>query len=240
MQAHEVGRAGAEDTRDRLVTAAARLFAERGVDGVSLREIHREAGARNAVAVQYHFGDREGLVRAVLARHSPEVESRRHALLDEYEADPAGGVRSLAACLVRPLAAKLADGGGRDFLRIHGELLNRPVPPGAPTKTRGDSISRWRSLVAPHLEADATRLHRRFTVMRFAGAELARRAASGPHTDDRLFVSHLIDLVEALLVAPTSGETRRLADARDASRRGGRATPGRPAAGATTDRPAGR
>lgn len=210
-----------EQTRDRLLTAAERLFARHGVAGASLREINRLAGAKSPVAVQYHFGDRDGLVRAVLAKHWPAVDARRHALLDEHESDPSKGVRSLASCLVRPLAAKLADDdGGREYLRIYAELINRPrdEEPEAPTPT-ADSVQRWRALVAPHLEDDATRLHRRFTVMRFAASELGRRAVDAPHKDDRLFVSHLIDLVEALLVAATSEETRRLADERDLARR---------------------
>jgi AcrR family transcriptional regulator len=223
MRAHDDVEQPLGDTRERLIRAAEKLFALHGVAGVSLREITRESGAKNAVAVQYHFGDRDGLLRAVLQKHWPDVEARRHALLDEFEADPSGGVRFLAACLVRPLAAKLADDdGGREYLQIHAELLNMPRAAdddGAVVDPKRDSIQRWRALVAPYLEEDATRLHRRFTVMRFSAAELARRASTGRHTDDRLFVSHLIDLCEALLVAPTSAETRRLADARDESRR---------------------
>jgi hypothetical protein len=65
-------------------------------------------------------------------------------------------------------------------------------------------------LIARLLDNDATRLHRRFVAMRFAAVELARRARSAPHTDDRLFVSHLVDLVAGLLAAPLSDETRRL------------------------------
>lgn len=206
---------------DRLLAAAEHLLARHGVEGASLREITRLAGAKSPVAVQYHFGDRAGLVRAVLRKHRTDVEARRHALLDEHEADPSKGVRFLAACLVRPWAAKLADDdGGRDYLRIHAELLNLPRDgsPDAPVNA-SESVQRWRDLVEPYLEADATRLHRRFTVMRFAAAELGRRATEEPHADDRLFVSHLVDLVEALLVAATSNETRRLADERDAARR---------------------
>ena len=54
------------ETRARLLSAAERLFAERGIDAVSLREITRESGARNAIAAQYHFADRAGLVQAIL------------------------------------------------------------------------------------------------------------------------------------------------------------------------------
>jgi AcrR family transcriptional regulator len=211
-------------TRARLLGAAELLFAERGVDGVSLREINRAAGAKNAVAVQYHFGDRDGVVRAVNAKHWPEIDARRHAMLDEYEAQPAAGLRALAAALVRPLASKLADpDGGPAYLQIHAELINLPRTgengDDERIGARRDSIQRWRELVGPYLSEDAVRLHRRFTVIRLAAAELGRRASSGPHADDRLFVSHLIDIVAALLVAPSSDETLRLADAKDSSRR---------------------
>src|SRR5690348_15673441 len=96
----------AETTVRRLVDAAERLFAERGIDAVSLREINAAAGQRNSTALQYHFGDRAGLLKAVLAKHRPEIEARRHQLLDEYEArgplPQADALRSLAAALVRP------------------------------------------------------------------------------------------------------------------------------------------
>lgn len=222
VQAHRVEPVE-DSTRARLIGAAERLFAARGVDGVSLREINRAAGAKNTVAVQYHFGDRDGVVRAVLAKHWPEVNARRHAMLDEHAASPDGGLRALAAALVRPLAAKLTDGdGGPEYLQVYAELINVPrtgEPDDDAVADRTDSVQRWRELVEPFLSKDAVRLHRRFTVIRLAAAELGRRAASGPHADDRLFVSHLIDVVTGLLVTPSSDETLRLADARDSSRR---------------------
>ncbi|WP_026402119.1 TetR/AcrR family transcriptional regulator [Actinomadura rifamycini] len=212
------------DTRERLLDAAERLYAERGVDAVSLREIVQAAGVRNATAVQYHFGDRAGMVRAVFARHAPEVEARRHALLDACEAagggDPEAAVRALAAALVRPLTARLADPSGRAFLQVWADVLNRPDPivPVAVLDDPADSLCRWRALVEPLLEEDAARLHRRFTAVRYAAIEVARRARSGPRTDDRLFTSYLIDVVAAILGAPVSPETRRLAAERDAAR----------------------
>ena len=199
------------DTRERLLDAAEALYAARGVDGVSLREIVQEAGARNATAVQYHFGDRAGIVREILARHAPEVEARRHALLDAYE-DGEQGVRPLAAALVRPMAARLADESGRAYLQIWADVVNRPDPlvPLAVLDDPKDSLCRWRILVEPLLEEDAARLHRRFTAILYASIELARR--------DRLFTSYLIDVVTAILGAPVSPETRRLAAERDAAR----------------------
>ncbi|MEU8804113.1 MULTISPECIES: helix-turn-helix domain-containing protein [unclassified Spirillospora] len=208
------------DTRERLLDAAESLYAARGVDAVSLREIIQEAGARNATAVQYHFGDRAGIVRAILARHAAEVEARRHALLDVCE-DGEQGVRPLAAALVRPMAARLSDASGRAYLQIWADVVNRPNPlvPMAVLDDPADSLCRWRTLVEPLLEEDAARLHRRFTAILYASIELARRARSGPHADDRLFTSYLIDVVTAILGAPVSPETRRLAAERDAARR---------------------
>src|SRR5262249_20827586 len=52
-------------TRKRLLTAAERLFSDRGFKDVTVREICHAAGA-NVAAVNYHFGDKLGLYRAVL------------------------------------------------------------------------------------------------------------------------------------------------------------------------------
>jgi AcrR family transcriptional regulator len=210
-----------EDTRARLISAAEELFAAEGVDGVSLREIVRASGARNTTALHYHFGDRDGLIRAVLAKHAPDVEARRHAHLDAYEAEGRTAVRQLAGALVRPLAAKLDDpDGGPAYLQILAELMNRARPwvGSAALEDPANSMYRWRAMLAPLLDEEATRLHRRFVAFRFTLVELARRARSGPHTDDRLFTSHLIDLVAAVLVATPAAETLRLAAERDAAR----------------------
>jgi AcrR family transcriptional regulator len=211
-------------TADRLISAAEALFATHGIDGVSLREINRVAGAKNASALQYHFRDRDGLLRALMAKHGRDVEARRHAVLDAYEADGRDDLRALAGALVRPLAAKLADhDGGPAYLRILADLVNRPraVIDPAHLDDPASSIYRWRQHVGRLLDEDAARLHRRFAAIRFASVELARRAHSGPHTDDGLFTSDLVDLVTGVLSAPVSDETRRL-DARRPRSRAGR------------------
>lgn len=194
------------DTRDRIVQAAERLFAQRGIDGVSLREIARESGAKNNVAAQYHFGDRVGVVRAILDKHRPEIEARRHALLDAYGGrDP--DVRYLAEALVRPLAAKLADpNGGPEFLQVYADLLNRPEPS---VDTRDPSLERWHEAVGRLIDDEARALHRRYSALLFAAVELSRRARSGVQGNGPLSVSSLVDVVAAILEAPVSDETRR-------------------------------
>lgn len=53
------------ETRERLLAVAKQLFADRGFKDVTVREICRDASA-NVAAVNYHFGDKLGLYRAVL------------------------------------------------------------------------------------------------------------------------------------------------------------------------------
>lgn len=203
-------------TRDRIVNAAEQLFADRGIGGVSLREINRAAGAKSAVAVQYHFDDRSGVLRAILDKHRPDVDTARHAVLDHIDAAGSPGLRELVGALVRPLAAKLADpDGGPQYLQINAELTNKPRPQADPAVgDPADSMQRWRAAVEPLLDPAAVTLHRRFAAIRFSAVELGRRAATAPHTDDRLFTEQLVDLTCGLLAAPLSDETRRLAEAR--------------------------
>ncbi len=72
-------------TRARIVSAAERLFAERGIDATTLAQVNKAANQRNRSAVQYHFGNKEGVIHAILDKHTPGIESRRHAMLDEIE-----------------------------------------------------------------------------------------------------------------------------------------------------------
>jgi AcrR family transcriptional regulator len=214
-------------TRQRILRAAEELFALRGIDGVSLREINRAAGGANAGAVQYYFGDREGLVVAVLSRHRADEAQARHALLDAYELAGRPHLRGLADALVRPVAAKLSDpDGGRHFLQIAAEYyVHARYAQVWPPRIVDDSVPRWHALL--NAVADTTpgavafrtpspealdlaqgALHARFPAVRFTLVELARRAASPPRPDDDVFVSYLVDLVTSLLATQPSAETR--------------------------------
>jgi AcrR family transcriptional regulator len=70
-----------DDTPARLIAAAERLFAEGGEEATSLRAVTRQA-LSSAAAVHYHFGGRDGLLRAVLDRHLAARQKRRFKLLD--------------------------------------------------------------------------------------------------------------------------------------------------------------
>jgi AcrR family transcriptional regulator len=211
----------ASSARDQLISAAEGLFAERGTDGVSLREITAAAGARNASALQYHFGGRTGLLQALLAKHKPAVEARRHALLDAYDDADRPGLRALAGALVRPLAQSLRDPGGPGYVQVLSDLSNRPQPAvdAASLEDPADSLYRWRHAVEPLLAPGAVVLHRRFVAVRFTLSELARRPRGRVVRGDMLFVADLTDLVTGLLGAPVSSETDKLVERRQTRRK---------------------
>lgn len=204
------------ETRGALLAAAATLFADGGIDGPSLREITRAAGQRNTNALQYHFGDRDALLRALLDGRGDAVDAHRATLLDGVGQAPS--LRRLANALVAPLVAQLDDRpGGPEYLQVAGEIVARPVRFAEvfPLVTARPSLRRWAELVEAYLppEAVGRPLHRRFAAIRFVHGELASRAREGrSRTDHRLFTSHLVDLVTALLSAPVSHETVALID----------------------------
>jgi AcrR family transcriptional regulator len=72
-------------TKQIILTTAESLFAERGIDAVSTRQISLAAGQRNNYALQYHFGDRDTLIAAILAARAVPINSRRLELLKEIE-----------------------------------------------------------------------------------------------------------------------------------------------------------
>lgn len=86
--------------------AAERLFAERGIDAVSLRTVNAKAGY-SAAALHYHFGSRDGLIQALFERAQPSMIACCKRMLDELHtyADPP--LERIVEALVRPLSAGL-------------------------------------------------------------------------------------------------------------------------------------
>jgi AcrR family transcriptional regulator len=72
-------------TRIKIMEAAERLFADRGIDGVALREIAVAAGQGNNTVVQYHFGSKERLVYEIFDYRTNMFEPQRAAMLAEAE-----------------------------------------------------------------------------------------------------------------------------------------------------------
>jgi len=113
------------ETRDALLDAAERLFADVGIDGASLRSITTEARA-NLASVNYHFGSKEGLVRAVLSRRFRPITEKRLAALQHCESARGGHpeLECVLRAFVAPVITMMAEDPdqGAHFIRFMGRV----------------------------------------------------------------------------------------------------------------------
>lgn len=94
--------ASTTDTKEQILAVAERLFAEHGFAGTTLRHVVSEAGV-NLAAVHYHFGSKEDLFRAVVARFARPVVERELNLLAELKAkSELPSVEAVLTALLQP------------------------------------------------------------------------------------------------------------------------------------------
>ncbi len=187
------------DAKERLIRAAEHLFARGGVHRTQMNEINARAGQRNPSAVHYHFGSREGLLQAIIERHSSVVDAERAGLLDELGPEP--GLTEIIGAILIPLTAELSSESGRDYLRIVPQSLDSPVAPPAMTAAFALAEKALTDLPQPLRGA---RLSSMFLA---ASTLLARRAADVDEgrvagLDDQTFTANLIAMATAMLTAP--------------------------------------
>ncbi|MCX2729812.1 TetR family transcriptional regulator [Saccharopolyspora sp. NFXS83] len=114
------------ETRESILVAAERMFAEHGVITVSNRQVSEAAGQGNNAAVGYHFGTKADLVRAIVRKRSAPIEAIRVGMVAELGAD--AGVRDWVACLVRPSLEHLAELGNPTwFARFGAQVMTDPA-----------------------------------------------------------------------------------------------------------------
>jgi AcrR family transcriptional regulator len=103
-------------TRTRLMDAALDLLAQRGGDGVSLREVTGAAQA-NVAAVSYHFGSLKSLCDAAVEYALERYLGAQHDAVSALGTD--ASLDALAAAFARPMMRALAVGGrDLDVMRI--------------------------------------------------------------------------------------------------------------------------
>lgn len=113
-------------TRELILTAAERLFAERGVYAVSNRQVSGAAGQGNNAAVGYHFGTKADLVRAIVRKHAERIEEIRARLLAGI--GDSTDLRDWVDCLVRPVPEHLAALEGPTwFARFCAQVMTDPA-----------------------------------------------------------------------------------------------------------------
>ena len=107
------------DAAEHLKAVALRLFAERGIDGVTVRQIAEAAGQKNHAVVGYYFGSKEALVRELIVDGARAIDIRRNAWLDSCEAK--GGPHTVAEVIEGMIETSLdpdASPGDESFNRF--------------------------------------------------------------------------------------------------------------------------
>jgi AcrR family transcriptional regulator len=192
-------------TRERLLRAAAHLFARHGIDAVRLHEINTLAGQRNESAIHYYFGGRWPLVKAILEENdlaaSEMVHPRRRSSMTP---------KAVAKMLVDRLAVGLATPEGRDWLRIVFQLMTR-FPSEALPDDRPAAVAKLLEGSLRHLPPDLL-WNRTIAMLQFMTLQMAERArmidddrnGDRDPDDDDVFVDDLTRMSVAILKASPS------------------------------------
>lgn len=206
--------ASGEATRILLLEAAERLFALRGVEGVTLREIQVAADQSNSSVIGYHFGSKVGLVQALIAHRQPTLDIDRDQALSAMEGRAPGPdhARELVQMVVGPMVASIER--GELYVPFLARLAEDPQARSAywPAGV-DDSITAavTESLVDAAMGDLPARLKRSRSFMFFTAAlnTLGEHARTGWNLSP-VRLSGYIDGWVGMLTAPVSAETRRL------------------------------
>ena len=209
-------------TRRGLMLAAEKLIAEHGIRNVTIRQIVRATGQRNESALQYHFGNLQGLIDALREERNAELAARRKARLEALLAEQAEpSLRGLCEVMARP-AFDLARGKPqfRHYMIafshevIFAETSQLEVVDRQAGAT-GRQLGRLLRSALPHLDEAAYR-RRMEAAVRLAAVSVsryARQKGAFRGVEAELHFHSLIDALVGLLQAPESDATRRAARA---------------------------
>ncbi|MDK3017209.1 TetR/AcrR family transcriptional regulator [Pseudodonghicola flavimaris] len=165
-------------TREKILDAAERVFAERGFDGASIRDIAAAAGVQ-AGLVHHHGGSKEALFARTVARRAETLSQLRLDALENRRAAGPLTARDLLDCFMGPYI-HMAGSGGPQWLAYARLVAHVSADP------------RWRDLAADWFDPTA----RRF---------IAELAALSPGADPRRVAAGFVYAVAAMLAHLTSG-----------------------------------
>ena len=126
----EIGRQSQAKTRRHILDVAERLFADQGLDAVSIRDITAKAKT-SLGAINYHFGTKQGLIAAIFERRLTPLSEARLAALEAVERNAGSSgpqVEDILGAFIRPAFSK--EGGDRHhtFRKLMGRCLSEPSP----------------------------------------------------------------------------------------------------------------
>lgn len=118
------------ETREALMAVAQELYAKRGIDSVSLNEIMAQAGQKNRNAMQYHFGNRDGLLQAIVDKHASIIYEIRSDFITLVKDSNLSSAEIAARVFVEPIALYIEKyPEGVHYVKILSQLavLNTPA-----------------------------------------------------------------------------------------------------------------
>jgi AcrR family transcriptional regulator len=201
----------APSTQEQIVLAAERLFAQHGIDGVSLRQIGTAAGTSNNSAVQYHFGSKDKLIEAIFGYRWPRLQERRTLLIAERRPRD---LRGWVECLLLAILEQGEQPGSHylGFIAMLHQHGRRDVLASLPGEHQ-EAIQAFHQRLAgylSHLPAPlrAHRIGQALAIGVRAGADREIAHAQGlPMLDYAVEATDLIDGVTGFLQAPASPQT---------------------------------
>jgi AcrR family transcriptional regulator len=189
-------------TRERIIITAERLFAQRGIGGPSLEEIGLTTGQRNKTVVHYYFGDRDGLVRAIIEHRAASTNGMRARMLADMIAEGRQpDVRSLVSIIVLPVAEQLVPDNHYVGFLAQLTLERGPFHPGDELTTVSEALRR----LVPDLPPEifdlrfALALDTNILTLAHIQRQGARRQSTVPLD---LRVADLIEVISGVFTAP--------------------------------------
>lgn len=204
------------DTRRRLMLAAERLFGERGLHAVTLKEINAAAGQRNESALHYHFGSKTRLVQAIFVDRAAAIDRVRAERIEALIGSGHGqDLNAILRATFEPLTELLDTEEGIRFVRFAAQVLSDPDfdLPTIALRSGFEGINRANGLIVAVLGdlPPEIAIQRQRLMIEMALTSLAlwtrRGDAVENHAARTFFVSSLFDAMAGALRAPVSEET---------------------------------
>lgn len=192
---------------DRMIDAAERIVAEHGLGAMTVRAVQEAAGQANKSAVQYHFGDREGLIRAVIDTRMAPANERRTSMLLALEDD--ASLRDLVDVYVSPLAESVQSRQPSYWARFLLQAVNDPkVGLLAMESVQSEAFRAVQRRLLARLDhlPESLRTNRLGAALGFVCAALAAYEVGGPPegVDADALNTDLVDACVGLLTAPST------------------------------------
>lgn len=217
------------DPKDHIMRTAERLFAERGIDAVGLREVAREAGYKNVNSVNYYCGSKENLVSEVLLEGSRTAENwRRFRLQLLQESGREITLRDIVKVMLAPtierkvspyftrLVAQVLTTAEEEFYALVGDELVWSL----------NECRKYVEALVPLDREDLVSERILLFHVYFSNFLSTRDIRIATGEDDHRWhslhiIEHFIDTTETMLKADVSGETRRAYQEYRRRKRGG-------------------